>query len=296
MAIPETQLIIWSNSGAAVGSADTYKQIKTVLESTNAAYAGQDFNVFLQGSYGNSTNIYSESDVDVVIELQSAYIFNIDFLPIEQQAVMLQTINGGIIYGVDQFKRHVFDHLKAKFGNDVVMGKRAINIKENSNRRSADVIVCISYKQFTEFTPYSVKSWDGILFKDASGNDIINYPKYHAENCKTKNLSTGGYFKKIVRIFKNMRRRLTNTKHLNEGDAPSYFLEGMLWNVPESSFGRNYQETVANCIYWLSHCDTNQLLCANRMYFLLDPNSSVTWREEQFRKFLIAAINLWNNW
>lgn len=296
MAIPEAQLTTWSNPGAAVGSAETYQQISAVLKSADAPYVQREFEVFLQGSYGNSTNIYSESDVDIVIHLQSAYIFGTGLLPPLQKAAMPQTFNGGITYGVDEFKQQVFAHLKARYGADVVMGKRSINIKANGNRRSADVIVCMTYKNFTEYTQLSKKAYHGILFKDSSGNEIINYPKFHRENCVTKNQATGGYFKPTVRIFKNMRGKLISTNRLSDGDAPSYFLEGMLWNVPDVNFGQNYQDTVANCINWLNRCDADKLLCANKMYFLLHPASPVTWRKEKFGGFLGAAIDLWNQW
>ena len=296
MAISETQLTTWSNPGAAVGSAETYQQIKAVLESAGAPYAGRQFEVYLQGSYGNNTNIWSESDVDIVIELKSAYIFNVDLLPLEQKATVPATFNGGITYGIEQFKQQVLTHLQARYGDDVEMGKRAINIKANGNRRSADVIVCMGYKQFTEYLPYSVKSLDGVLFYDSSGNEIVNYPKYHAANCVAKNQATGGKFKPLVRVFKNMRGKLIDDRLLSEGDAPSYFLEGMLWNVPDTALAGSYQEAVAKSIDWLNACDADQLLCANRMYVLLNPESPVTWRREKFGGYLAGAIHLWNNW
>src|SRR3546814_5371695 len=70
MPIPEAQLETWSHQGAIKGSSSTYQSIKAKLESKDAAYAGKNVEVFLQGSYGNDTNIYSESDVDIVIVLK----------------------------------------------------------------------------------------------------------------------------------------------------------------------------------------------------------------------------------
>lgn len=296
MAIPEAQLDTWSNRGAAVGSAETYQQIKSVLEDTDAPYAARQFEVFLQGSYGNQTNIYSESDVDIVIHLLSSFIYDTNLLPMEQKALVPTTMGGGITYGVDQFKREVFSHLKARYGTDAVIGNRSIKIKANGNRRSADVIVCMGYRQYIQYTPHSQPFYAGVLFKDAGGNEIVNYPKYHKENCITKNQATNQWFKPTVRIFKNLRSRLIANGQLNDGDAPSYFVEGMLWNIPEAAYGQSYQLTVAKCIDWLNACDATQLLCANKMYFLLNPASPVTWRQEKFRAFLDASVDLWNDW
>ena len=73
MAIPEAQLETWSHQGSVTQSSSTYNTIKRVVEETGAPYAGKDFKVFLQGSYGNDTNIYAESDVDTVIVLNDCW-------------------------------------------------------------------------------------------------------------------------------------------------------------------------------------------------------------------------------
>ena len=72
MPIPESQLETWSHQGSITQSSSTYNTIKSVLEGSTTPYAGRNFKVFLQGSYGNDTNIYAESDVDIVIRLDDA--------------------------------------------------------------------------------------------------------------------------------------------------------------------------------------------------------------------------------
>ncbi len=66
MPIPEAQLETWSSQGAITTSASTYQTIRNALEASTAGYAGKDYNIFLQGSYGNDTNIFAESVVDVI--------------------------------------------------------------------------------------------------------------------------------------------------------------------------------------------------------------------------------------
>ena len=73
MSIPESQLETWSHRGSITQSRDTYNTIKNVLEASNTPYAGKNLKVFLQGSYGNDTNIYTESDVDIVIRLDDCF-------------------------------------------------------------------------------------------------------------------------------------------------------------------------------------------------------------------------------
>lgn len=71
MPIPESQLETWSHQGSLTQSRDTYATVKRALETAGTNFTGYDFKVFIQGSYCNHTNTYSESDVDVVIRLDS---------------------------------------------------------------------------------------------------------------------------------------------------------------------------------------------------------------------------------
>ena len=74
MTIPESQLETWSHQGSVTQSSATYNTIKNVLKDADTPYAGKSYSVFLQGSYGNDTNIYAESDVDIVIKLNDCFL------------------------------------------------------------------------------------------------------------------------------------------------------------------------------------------------------------------------------
>ena len=81
MAIPEMDLTTMATIGAQKTSKDTYATVKLALDDAEAGYHSKDYSVFLQGSYGNDTNIIKESDVDVVIRLNSAFTYDISPLP-----------------------------------------------------------------------------------------------------------------------------------------------------------------------------------------------------------------------
>ena len=71
MAIPESQLVTWSHVGGIDQISATYNTIKNALEETQSPYLSKTkFEVYLQGSYNNDTNVYRDSDVDIVIEHQ----------------------------------------------------------------------------------------------------------------------------------------------------------------------------------------------------------------------------------
>ena len=83
---------------------------------------------------------------------------------------------------------------------------------------------------------------------------------------------------------------------LEGGVAPSYYLEGLLYNVPNDKFGKNYQDSFVKVINWIIEADRSKFVCANEQYHLLHENSPVTWRKEKCEAFLTAAIDLWNQW
>ena len=86
MSIPEKQLETWSHQGSITQSSSTYNTIKNVLEANTTPYTGKNFKVYLQGSYGNDTNIYAESDVDIVIQLDDCFYSDLESLSEEEKA------------------------------------------------------------------------------------------------------------------------------------------------------------------------------------------------------------------
>jgi hypothetical protein len=296
MAIPENQLDTWAKQGSITQSQATYKTVRGALEASDAPYASRDYAIFLQGSYGNDTNIYADSDVDVVMQMDDIYYTDLDQLPAEDKATY-ESSRSIAEYSYAKFKSDVFTQLTKKFGSDVEPGKKAILVNANGNRRDTDVLPCVKLRKYLRF-----KSWndsiyvDGICFWDSTGQQIINYPKQHSENCTTKHQATSSWFKPSVRIIKNMRNAMIKDGYIKEGVAPSYFLEGMLYNVPTDKFGGSYDDTIVSAINWVLKCDRSRLLCANEQYYLCHPNSPVTWRAENLQIYLDAVVKYWNDW
>jgi hypothetical protein len=296
MAIPESQLDTWSHQGAGVGSRDTYKTVRTALESQSAVYKNRKYEVFLQGSYGNDTNIYGESDVDVVMRLDSIWRGDVSDLPADQQAAY-HAAYGNAAYTFEEFKKGVVLRLSKAFGEgEVKPGNKAIKIKANGARRSSDVVPCYRYRSYYYFSDPDDQGYEeGIIFQSGSSGEVINFPKQHSENCTAKHQSTGEWFKPTVRILKNLRSRLVEEGAIEQGTAPSYYLEGMLWNVPDENFGGSCVDTVCACMNWILKTDRAKLKCANQQYLLLG-DSNVQWPADDCDAFLAAALKLWKEW
>jgi hypothetical protein len=297
MAIPESQLETWSHQGSITQSANTYGIIKRALEDASAQYQNRHFAVFLQGSYGNDTNIFAESDVDIVIRYDGAFYHDIKELPTDQQSAFKAHFNDGT-YSYNAFKGHAQAALEKSFGQSVKPSKRAIKIDAGGSRRSADVIIAFEYRRYYKFNGASDQSYDtGMAFFTSAGARIANYPKQHSKNLTTKHQATNNNYKPVIRIFKNMRGKMIVDGVIDKGIAPSYFIEGLLYNVPNSNFSGSYVNIVVNILRWLQQTtDRSTFVCANEQYYLLRNNDSVCWPIADGQQFIDAAIQLWNNW
>ncbi|GGX87797.1 nucleotidyltransferase domain-containing protein [Vogesella alkaliphila] len=297
MGIPESQLEIWSHQGSITQSSTTYNTVKSALEATNTAYHGKNYKVFLQGSYGNDTNIYAESDVDVVIQLDDVYYSDITELsPEDKKAYDRAFIPASYTY--DQYKKDVIAALEVRFGSDVKTGGKAIAVAANGGRRKADVIAAMQFRRYWKFRGAYDSIYDeGICFFSAAGERIVNYPKQHSENLTRKHQSSNTWLKPMVRVLKNLRGRLVADGTLKVGIAPSYYIEGLLYNVPNEKFGSSYVDSFINAMNWIqTEADKSKLVCANEQYYLLWEGAHTSWERDDAEAFIEAAIRLWNDW
>lgn len=297
MGIPESQLETWSHQGSIAQSATTYRTIKGALENASAPYHGKKYKVFLQGSYGNDTNIYSESDVDVVIRLDDVYYSDLTSLSPEDKVTYDRALVPAT-YTYDQYKNDVVKALTECFGSDVKVGDKAIAVAENGGRRKTDVIAAMQFRRYLKFKSiYDMRYIEGICFFNGAGKRIANYPRQHSENLTTKHQGSNEWLKPTIRILKNLRSKLIEDDILQPGIAPSYYLEGLLYNVPNEKFGSSYADCFVNAINWIQQeADKSKLVCANEQYYLLRSGTPTSWESADADAFISAAIRLWNAW
>ena len=111
MPIAKSQLDTWSKQGAAGPSRDTYAAVKKILDDKAAPFADKDPDVFLQGSYGNDTNVARDSDVDVVAFISSTFAHDAPMLAPEQYQAFERTYVGSAGYSYAQYKKDVLTWL-----------------------------------------------------------------------------------------------------------------------------------------------------------------------------------------
>ena len=229
------------------------------------------------------------------MRLDSVFYTDLSSLP-ESDKATYEANRSPAQYSWSEFRKEVIAELKKGYGAAVQPGSKAIFVAGSGGRRDADVLPAAEFRRYFRYTSASDQHFaEGICFWLPDGTQIINYPKQHSANCTAKHQRTNSWFKPTVRILKNMRNAMIAKGRLADTVAPSYFLEGMVYNVPDANFGATYGNTLVNVLNWLNGCDRSKLECANELYFLLHPTSPVTWRREQFETFLTASIGLWND-
>lgn len=294
MTISEEQLDTWSSQGSITQSKLTHETIRAALDDHAAPFHNRLYTTYLQGSYGNDTNIFADSDVDIVMCLTSVYYSDLSSLS-EGEAAQYQKDRVSADYTYAEFKHEVLAWLVHKFGKGVKAGSKAIFVPGEGGRRDADVLVCVNHRSYYSYTNQTLSSYhDGICFWTDDDQKIVNYPKQHLANCTAKHQQTSSRFKRNVRVLKNMRNAMIRNGYLKDGIAPSYYIEGMLWNIPEQLFEGTFQTTFVNYMNWLDGCNTGELVCANERYYLLRDGSQVCWNLADFNVFRSAAKRFWN--
>ena len=295
MAIPESQLDTWSHQGSVTQSSTTYATVRSALLAQGTAYANKETKLFLQGSYGNATNIYAESDVDIVIVLRNCWQSDLTKLS-ERESRAYREAYPDATYTYADFKRDVTTVLTDRFGRDVRVGNKAIAIAAGGGRRNADVIATIEYRRYYRFNGIRDQQYDeGVCFYTGRGERIVNYPVQHSTNLTGRHQASSGRLKPMIRILKNARSRMVDAGLVGKGVAPSYYIEGLLYNVPTQKFVNSHTDSLVNVLRWIhGEADKSNLVCANEQCYLLRPNFVTCWNPADYETFLEAVTNLWN--
>ena len=173
-------------------------------------------------------------------------------------------------------------------------GKKALKVTTSYLR--ADVVVCLQYRKYSDRPRSKADFIEGMTFRVPSESRwVINYPKLHYQNGARKNQNTNGWYKPTVRMFKNARTYLVDKGVIPADLAPSYFLECLLYNVPNDKFGPNLQSTFREVITWRLKADFSRFVCQNEQLPLFG-NTPEQWSEDKARCFLEAMVELWKDW
>ncbi|MDN6571987.1 MAG: nucleotidyltransferase [Staphylococcus equorum] len=300
MTIPSSKLEIWSKQGATDAPKTLREKIERNLKGDKSKIQQKDqLKIFLQGSYRNSTNIHGNSDVDVVVQHDTTFSKDISNLK-KYEVDIYESVYSPATYSWEEFKREVVKTLCLTFGvENVEIGNKSIKI--DGGEYEADVIPCFEHRDYLSFGSNEENRiyTTGIKFYTTKDNrPVINYPKKHYQNGSEKNTRVNGFYKPTIRIFKNFKRKLVEQGAINKEQAPSYFVENLLYNVPNEYYDNpDVSDRVYNILKWLNgnKSNYNRFNCQNAQVRLFG-NTPEQWNEKDAKKFVSSVINLWNEW
>lgn len=252
--------------------------------------------IFLQGSYKNDTDVTKSSDVDVVVRLETVWSSNKEILPPDQLQKYNQTYKS-VNYGFKEFNQDILNALYTHFNQLYIHNDdKCLKIREHSKFCNADVIPCLTFRNYGNFESSSNQKFDeGIYFFTNQNKKVVNYPKQHYESLTKKSTATDGNFKSTVRMFKNIKDDLIDKGLIDENVAKSYFIENLLFNVPDIYFKDTYTERFGNILNYLieqfNSAKISSYYCANGIIKLF---SETAWSTEKLETFLRILIRVRN--
>lgn len=102
-----------------------------------------------------------------------------------------------------------------------------------------------------------------------------------------------------------MRNHLVETEVLGADLAPSYYLECLLYNVPDSLYLpliKTHSDVFVHAINWLQQADLRFFVCQNGILPMFPEGAhkygiaSNYWDVAKAKQFIDEAIKLWNSW
>lgn len=165
-----------------------------------------------------------------------------------------------------------------------------MEIAANSSRRKADVLIANEFRLYLPSNGFMPSHYvSGVRFVTRDGQTIVNYPNQHSANLTTRHQESKSWLKPTIRIMKNMRNRMADSKVIERKVAPSYFIEGMMHNVPLAIFQRSFHQAIEGSLDWLWTTPFNALTCANGIHPLVGDGTQTSWPVDNFVAFLNAA-------
>lgn len=289
MAIPERQLERWAGQAPTTAAESTFESISSAL----ADYRWPDntvYDIYLQGSYRNSTNVRSDIPVDVVVQLDSTFAYQEPGAP---EVFQCNRDGTKATYRWREFRDDVLDALTERFGRTrMTLGPKGIGV--NTPQLNGVVAPSVQYRRYRRtVSPLSDNYVEGMtFFVPGDARWVIGYPALHYANGLNKEATAGGRFKRTVRMFKNARTYMDSKGRMESKRAPSYFLECVVFNVPDAQFSDSLQATYLNVVSVMVNTNLRAFLCPDgqRQLFGSTPEQ---WSEMGALGFAGKLLDLW---
>lgn len=269
MTLPRNALRVWSERPGSILPEWTRSVVSDAVKAADRL-AGHRFEIFVQGSYANETNIRGDSDVDLIVELKMPFQEDIAELGRTERKLFEQLYEPSL-YDWRDFSEDVQAALRKRFW--VKTSNKCLDIRQWDSllRLPADVVPALEFRRYSALHSANREVYEsGVYFLDSGGKRITSFPRQHLRNGRRKNRETGGRFKQVVRIVKNGRNYL-GCQGTDITGTSSYLVECLLYNVDNNVFSGPLPEAYRQTIAWLNterDDDWRKFVCQNEVFSL----------------------------
>ena len=235
--------------------------------------------VLLQGSYKNNTNLRKDSDVDLVVRL--AYKLSPSVAALSGERLQENASHQAAHKHWRSFRRRALRVMSDRYGDAVTSGRKTLKLAKGELHADADLVITLSYKEGLALYLPDEKRW------------VVSYPQQHHRQGQKKEQDTGKRFKRTVRMFKAARNQLASKGALTKEDAPFYFIECLLYNVPDQLFAPKLAPAFEGVLAWLKTAKLRVFKCQNGEVALFGPGRE-QWSVKKARAFVRALQDLWD--
>ena len=179
------------------------------------------------------------------------------------------------------FRGEALKALRARFGKVAESGRKTLKVPKGTIPADADLVVTVSHKEGIGFCLPGEKRW------------VVSFPQQHHSRGSKKEKATSKRFKRTIRMFKAARNRLVERGRLKKADAPSYFIECLLYNVPDHLFKRELATSYTGILIWLKSAKLKGFECQNGQALLFGPGPE-QWSVKKATAFVEALQALWD--
>lgn len=216
-----------------------------------------DTRIFPMGDYTNDTFIDQTGELEIVIATcnPSIKIANSTYIKsLKEAKTKKQKANVSNKGTFDEIIITLLHTLSEYFNNTTLLLMINQGIK----------ILCLQeygFKILIRFATYDEEDKEAVLsFWDPLQKNIkkINLFLYN-EKIEEKDNLTNGNYKKLVRIFKNIRKNVLMSRWASSSDLNKYFVELITYNIPSNlMIGKDLNKVFKKCLNYLDNCDITQ--------------------------------------
>ena len=233
----------------------------------------------LQGSYKNDTNLGGDSDVDVVVRLNQRLRPRVAELGGKQ--LKENASHQGAYRRWKSFRDHALRAIRARFGSATESGRKTLKVPNGKIPADADLVVTLRFREGIAF------------YLPDEGRWVVSFPQQHHAQGQKKEEATNRRFKRTIRMFNAGRNWLVDKKMLTKSDAPSYFIECLLYNVPDDLFEPKLVPTYIGIVDWLKREELKDFKCQKGKVPLFGKGRE-QWTVDKARALAKGSQELWD--